>query len=370
MRFTVAIDTSPLQGDRSGVGRFVEGLLRSLNALDPTVDAPTLMPYVLSRHATDLAVGTIRLPWPAEVAVRLWEQLDHPSCRRSLGAADVVHGTNYIAPPTGGPTVVTVHDCSPLTHPLWCAPVVRRFAGVLRRAAARGVWIHVPSQHVATEARALLDTDRVVVIPHGPPEVVEPARTTPATRHEHLDGAPYIVAIGTLEQRKNLPRLVDAFGLVSEEQPDLHLVLVGGDGNDRSGVETALAALASAARGRVHLTGRVDESARLTWLRGARALAYPSLDEGFGLPLLEAMALDIPIVASTSGAIAETVDGAALLVDPLDVTALADGLVQAVHDSDTRIKLIADGRRRLGDFSWERTANEMTALYHRAARSR
>jgi glycosyltransferase involved in cell wall biosynthesis len=381
MDLTVAIDVSPLQGDRSGVGRFVDGLLRALPALDTEAGAPKVIPYVLSHRATGLSAGTVRLPWPAELAVRTWEHLDRPTCRRQLGTADVVHGTNYIAPPTGLPTVLTVHDCSPLSHPQWCTPVVRRFAAVVRRAAAHGAWIHAPSQHVADQAAALLGTDRVVVIPHGPPDptgtmsaglgaaghVVADTISGRTIRPDvMLDGAPYVVAIGTLEQRKNLARLVTAFAALGASHPDLHLVLVGGAGNDRVGIESAVNELPPAMQRRVHLTGRVAEAQRVAWLRGALMLAYPSLEEGFGFPLLEAMAAGIPIVGSTAGAIVETADGAAVLVDARDVDALAGGMARVASDDALRARLIADGQRRVGDFSWERTATEMIALYRRA----
>ena len=203
MTFTVAIDTTPLIGARAGVGEFTA---RIVEAITTTVDGPTVMPYVLSRRARDLPKGTRRLLLPAAAALPLWARVDRPRDRRSLRGADVVHGTNYIAPPTGWPTVLTVHDTSPFVSPGECAPAVRSFAPVVRRLVGNGAWIHTPSNAVAGQVREILRTDRVRAIHHGAPMLVHPRA------HPARPDRPYVLAIGTLEPRKNLERLVAAYG--------------------------------------------------------------------------------------------------------------------------------------------------------------
>ena len=361
---TVAIDIGSLIGRPTGVGRFTGHLVEALDALP---EPPQLRRYVLSGRAA-LPAGVVRLPYPARAALAAWGRADHPRGRRALRGADVVHGTNFVAPPTRWPTVITVHDCSPLTHPAMVHAVVRTFVPVLRRAVAAGAWIHTPSAYVADQVRELLATDRVRAIPHGSPAPL-PAdaagRALPPPLDE-LAGRPYVLAVGTVEPRKNLPRLVAAFGLLAADDADLHLVLAGPSGAGTDAVAAAVARLDGHARGRVVLTGWIDEAVRERLLAGARALAYPSLDEGFGLPLLEAFGAGVPTVAASAGSLPEVAGDAALLVDPTDVDALAAALDAALHDDAERARLVAAGRRRLPGYAWSTTAASMVDLYREA----
>jgi glycosyltransferase involved in cell wall biosynthesis len=181
-----------------------------------------------------------------------------------------------------------------------------------------------------------------------------------------LEGRPYVVTLGTREPRKNLPRLVLAFAAVHARHPELALVLVGGAGDDDAAIEAAIAALPPAARGRVIMTGWLGDDERTQVLAGASVLAYPSLDEGFGFPVLEAMQLGVPVVAARAGAIPEVAGDAAVLVDPLDAAALAGAVVDVLEDRRHREQLIAAGHARVGGFDWERQASSLVALYRDA----
>jgi glycosyltransferase involved in cell wall biosynthesis len=357
----VAIDVGPTIGSTTGIGRFVTQLVDALGRLD---EPPALERYVLSFRAA-LPRGVRRLPFPAGLTLRAWGRTDRPRARAALRGAEVVHGTNYVVPPSGLPSVVTVHDCSFVTRPELVGAAVRRFEPVLRRAVGRGAWIHAPSAYVGAQAGALLGTDRIRVVPHGPPPPVAVPSDLPPLAG--LDGRPYLLAIGTREPRKNLPRLVEAFGLIHAAHPELALVLAGADGPDRANIDAAVDRLAPTAVGRVLVTDWVSEARRADLVRGATVLAYPSLDEGFGFPLLEAMQLGVPVVAADAGAIPEVAAGAAVLVPPKDTAALAEALERAVTDTDLRARLIAAGFGRLGAFSWERTAAALNALYGEAA---
>jgi glycosyltransferase involved in cell wall biosynthesis len=180
-----------------------------------------------------------------------------------------------------------------------------------------------------------------------------------------LVGAPYVLALGTLERRKNLPRLVAAFGQLAAADPDVRLALAGSNGDDRDAINTAIDALHPKARERVLFTGRIDDRAKRWLLRHAQVLAYPSLDEGFGFPLLEAMGYNVPVVASTAGSIPEVAGEAALLVAPHDISALAEALQRTLTDSALRTQLIDAGNLRLKHYSWARTASCLIDLYAR-----
>lgn len=358
---TVAIDGSPLLGPLTGVGVAVGQMTEALSQRSDVV----LKPYALSMRGR-LRPGMVRLPLPAAVAQRLWSRFDFPRLDRRLGAAEVVHGTNYAVGPSRLPRVVTVYDCWFLRNAEHASPVVHRIGKVLRRAVAGGAVVHASSHATAEAVRELLATDRVETIPLA----ALPLPTAPnnaAAPIAELAGVPFIVAIGTLEKRKNLATLVAAFGQMAAAHDGLQLVLAGADGDDREAIDDALDALPGPLRERVMRTDRIDPDVKHWLLSNAQVLAYPSLDEGFGFPLLEAMQYRLPVVASTRGSIPEVAGNAALLVDPLDAAALAEALEVAVTDSAERRRLVTNGAARVASFSWADTAERLAGLYHRLA---
>jgi glycosyltransferase involved in cell wall biosynthesis len=372
---TVALDVTPLVGVRTGVGVAVAQLLAALARLD---DPPEVVPYALSRrarrHARDLPPGTRFPAVPAAIALRAWRRADRPRIDRALRPATVVHATNYLAPPSRLPTVVSVYDCSFMLHPEMCTPDVRAFEPVLRRAIGRGAIVHTGSHAVAGEIEALFGpglalAGRIAVVPLGAP----PPRPAPPPPDPAIDaltaGARTIVAIGRHEPRKCIPLLVQAFGRVASDRDDARLVLVGPAGPDRPAVEDALRALPPRVRARAHLAGSLDDDRRDALLHGATVLAYPSRYEGFGFPVLEAMQAGVPVVATATGAVTEVAGDAAVLVPTDDLDALAAALARVLDDGELRRSLVAAGRARGEQFSWDATAAGMAALYARATAS-
>jgi glycosyltransferase involved in cell wall biosynthesis len=355
----VAFDVGPLARQRTGVGLAVEAMRAALSDIDDL----ELVEYIISFRSTPPA-GTRRLPMPALLAHRLWAIADHPRGDRFLGKPAVVHGTNYVVPPSRVPQVVSVYDCWFLRNPTVARGEVHRAGRVLRRAIARGATVHASSSATAREIAELFPDSRVATIPLAALPVPEPSIEPPIPS---LIGRPYIAAIGTLERRKNLPVLVDAFGLLAAERDEILLVMAGSDGDDRPAINAAIDRLDTAAAKRVVMTGRVDEPARSWLVRNATVLAYPSLDEGFGFPLLDAMQVGVPIVASNRGSIPEVCGAAGLLCEPDDTSGLADNLAQTVFDSGTRERLLSAAAAQLANFSWQRCAADLAALYRRLA---
>jgi glycosyltransferase involved in cell wall biosynthesis len=304
------------------------------------------------------------VPMAATPLRTAWRHTDHPRIDRWIGPADVVHGTNFVVPPTAAAAVVTIHDLTHLRFPELCTRLVLQYPALVRRALDRGAVVHTVSEFVRGEVieHYGVPEDRVVAVPNGvtaPPLGSRPAGQAAA------GGERYVVAIGTVEPRKDLPGLVAAFDLVAAEDPDLRLVIAGADGWGADALTDAIAR--SPHRDRIARTGWVDEAARADLLAGSLALVLPSRYEGFGLPAIEAMAVGTPVIATAVGAIPEVVGDAARLVPAADVEELAAAITSLAASSELRAELATRGRARAALFSWERTVDGLESLWARVA---
>ncbi len=366
----VAVDVTPLLGAATGVHQTVAGLLAALPAAAPDI---TPVAYVLSGRTIlrpgarrALPGGARALPFPAALAVRAWGRWSHPRGDRWLHDVDVVHGTNYVAPPMSErPVVLTVNDCWAIAHPELCSREVAAAPAAVRRAVDRGAHLHVSTEFVADEVRRLYGADpaRIHVVPFGVPPL-GPAGPLPGA----MGGRPYVLALGALDHRKGVDSLVRSFEPVAADHPDLLLVVAGPDGGARAGVEAARAALPPAVGRRVMVLGAVDGATRSALLTHASVVAYPSVYEGFGLPVLEAMTVGVPVVATAVGGVPEVAGDAAELVAPGDDAALTAGLERTFGDEARRAELIAAGSRQVQQFSWERTARGLAEVWRLAVR--
>jgi glycosyltransferase involved in cell wall biosynthesis len=364
----VAVDaTSLLDAHVTGVGRFTTEVLTRL------ADRPDVAPtaFALSWRGrkrlpavTPAGARTARRPGAARPLRWLWSRVERPAVELWTGPVDVVHGPNFVVPPSRrAALVVTVHDLTCIRFPQLCTADTLRYPELIRRAIGWGAWIHTPSPAIADEVRDAfpVDPQRVVAIDNGAP--AEPGGD--AAEGRRLAGADrYVLSLGTVEPRKDLPSLVKAFGALAEDDPDLRLVVAGADG---WGADALTAEVDRSPHGdRVVRLGWVDDEARGSLLRGAAVFAYPSVYEGFGLPPLEAMAVGTPVVATATAVLRYTVGDAGVLVAPGDVEALADGLRRALDDEDLRRRITTRGRANVDRFSWTRTTEELVELYRRA----
>jgi glycosyltransferase involved in cell wall biosynthesis len=372
VRPTVAIDVTPLLGARSGIGAAVAEIVVALRALEA---GPDLIPYTLSTrarlHRDAVPTNTRFVPIPARILLASWVRADAPRIDRWLRPAHVVHATNYLAPPSRLPTIVSIYDCSFVRYPELCTPQVRAFEPAIRRAVARGATVHTGSEFVAGEIEEIFGpglraAGRLVVIPLGIPALGDGAQMPDAVAAA-LGDAPFVIAIGTLEPRKNFAHLVGAFGALAARHPALRLVIAGHDGPARPEIEAAIARLPVGARDRVVVAGSVSDAGRRALLENATLLAYPSIYEGFGFPVLEAMTAGVPVVAARAGSIPEVAGDAALLFEPTNEQDLADKMNRVMTDDATQSELIARGRDRVHAFSWDHTARALASCYRRVA---
>ena len=345
------------------MGQYAAALLDHLLAADPELTF-SLFAVGRQRGPASLPGGDRaqlhRLKVPARLVVAAWEIAGHPAGERFFGPADVVHGTNFWVPPLRRPNgVVTIHDLTFLLHPELCTPQVRRYnwilPGVLRRCAV----VLVPSRTVATQVAAELGfpPDRIVVTPEGirsgALDKAEPAAVP----------GDYVLFTGTQEPRKNLDRLLAAFGDLKDL--DLRLVIAGPGG--WGPVDLRLRAEELGVADRVTFTGYVPDAHLAGLLAGARAFVFPSLYEGFGLPPLEAMAAGIPVVAASAGSLPEVLGDAPLWCDPLDPGSIAAAIRRAVTDDAARVAATTAGRAQAARYTWRETARLTLEAYRRAA---
>ncbi len=363
----LAFDCTYALSPRTGVGTFADAVLGRL-AARADVD---VRGYAVAGPAWAAAGGAVghgvrvgarsRLLSP-RWARSAWRRGDVPPIEWITGRVEVAHSPNFVAPPTRrAASVATVHDLTFVHHPQWCTTdTVDWFGPLIAAAVRRGAWIHTVSAHVAAEVVDAFgaDPERVRFVPNAadplpPADPADGARLAGAER--------YVVALGTIEPRKNLGRLVAAFDAVAATDPDLRLVVAGGRGWDTDAYDAAVAA--SPHRGRIVELGRVDDHQRAALVRGALAMAYVSLYEGFGIPPLEAMGVGTPVLAADVGAIRETCGDAARYADPTDVDDLAAGLAEITSDEALRTRLAAAGRQRADQFSWDATTDGLVQLY-------
>jgi len=370
----VALDATPLLGLPTGVGAFCEGALAALAqrpALTVQAFAVSWRRRSLIDHRLPRGVTARQRPMPARPLHKLWERSDVPPVEWFVGAADVVHGTNFVVPPTRhAAAVVSVHDLTPLHYPELCNAATLAYPRLIERALDRGAWVHADSAFVAAEVVDAFeaDPDRVRSVSPGVPDLpeIDAVQAEDAQRRLLPSGTGrYCLAIGTAEPRKDLPGLVRAFDAVAARHPDVSLVLAGPPGWGEEKLEAALAA--SRWRTRIVRTGWLEPLDLAALLARAAVLAYPSLYEGFGFPPLQAMRARVPVVATRAGSLPEVLGNGALMVEPGDPDSLAAGLETCLSDGRTREALVAAGAAWSARFSWQRCGEGLEALYRDAA---
>ncbi len=360
----VALDVSAAPARLAGAGRYMAELVTHLTEVDLEIvtrrnDESRWIPVRGSVH------GIVASPRP----VRLLEEALWLGWSKPARQSDLWHGPHYTMPlVTRRPVVVTVHDMTFFSHPEWHeAAKVAFFRSAISRAARRAAAVVCVSEATASEFADLAPRAPVVVAPHG----VDVVRFRPdadgdgdiLTRAGLDREVPAIVFVGTLEPRKGVDTLVDAFANVARAHPEVELWLAGQPGWGLD-VDTLIAS--SPARERIRRLGFVDDELLAPLLRRADVVAYPSRGEGFGLPVLEALACGSPVVTTRGTVMEEVAGGCATLVHPGDARELADALSALLEAGRHDVHRAARGVARAREFTWERSARAHVTAYERA----
>jgi glycosyltransferase involved in cell wall biosynthesis len=349
----VAFDVTPVISGSTGIARYTTQLADALER-----ESTDVRRFAVGRAAFPVPSGARHLQVPARVLERWWRVVEWPRAEQLVKGADLVHATGPLTPATRRPLVVTVHDVAALRYPdLHPARHVNQQRAQLK-ALGRAAAIAAVSASTADELANLgIAADRIVVTPLGltplPEPVASPDRPEPG----------YVLAVGETSPRKRYPTLLRALAQLDGQ---LRLVMAGPPGGDEQRIQKLVAELGLTSR--VQRFGAVSDASLSGLYEGALALCFPSIAEGFGLPVLEAMACGVPVVVSDIPVMHEVAGDAAAMYVPVDDTgAWAAALAEIAALTDRRDALAVAARDQAAAFTWDRTAKATVRAYELAA---
>lgn len=377
----VAINYTPAHEQGGGIGRYVRELVAALAAYDSQSAYRLFVMGTGDRKfgkAQPSPVGA-NFEWRSSsltplTFARLWHRARLPiPVDLWTGPIRLFHETDFVLPPTlpWTRTLLTVHDLSFVRVPDAAPPSLKAYLdATVPRSVQRADHILADSQATKDDLIALYGTplDKISVLLSGVTsrfnrDPVDPALRARLRAEYHLGDFPFILAIGTVQPRKNYERIIRALAALPDDLRETRLVIVGGKGWLESPIYRAVEELGL--QDRVIFTGFMDDELLPTLYKLARCLAFPSLYEGFGLPILEAMACGTPVLTAGISSMLEVAGDATILVDPLSVEQIREGLAALLSDQPLREQLIAAGVAQAARFTWQQAAAQLYGIYAR-----
>lgn len=364
----VGIELTPLTYTLTGVGYYLRHVVRELMAVMPSGDLRGFIAGIRTLQTETGMIPCRRLPVPPRILNVMWERGGRPCVDTCLGGVDVYHAVNYLLPPLKQARgVLSIHDLGFLREPGWSSPAAhQRFRRSIQRDALRADVVIACSRATKADIVSLLGVppERVQVIYDAADTIFTPVDRDAATRrvHETLRiESPYLLFVSTIEARKNVTGLLDAFARADIPHT---LVIAGAPGWGADAVMRRVEMLGLSKR--VLFTGYIpDRSLFPALYSAADVFVFPSLHEGFGLAVLEAMACGCPVIVSNTSSLPEVGGDAPVYVEPLDVDALASAMERVVDNRGLRDAMREKGLARAREFSWRNCAKETLECYRR-----
>ena len=375
----IAIDYTPACEQGGGIGRYVRELTAALARLDRGMEYRLFVSGASRPLPPPPASNFVwkPTPIPPRWLARAWHRARMPiPAEVFTGQIDLFHATDFVLPPTlpSTRTLLTVHDLSFVRVPQAASPPLKAY---LDRVVPRSVKM---ADHILADSQATKDdllelystaADKITVLYSGVDSrfqrITNAAVLEQAKAKYGLTGVDYLLSVGTVQPRKNYSRVIRALAGLRQQGYDLHYAIAGGKGwlEDEMHQTIAETRLGDA----VHLPGFVDDDDLPALYSAARTLVIPSLYEGFGLPILEAMACGTPVITSSLSSLPEVAGKAGILVNPLDISAIGDAILRIESDSQHRAFLIDAGYQQVRKFTWERAARQLKSIYEHLLRS-
>lgn len=371
---TIAIDYTPAYEQGGGIGRYVRELTVALSQLDQTTDYKL---FVSGATRTQLPQATAaNFSWkPTRLSpkwlARIWHRLRLPiPVEVFTGSVDLFHATDFVLPPTlpATKTLLTVHDLSFVRVPDTASPSLKAYLdNVVPRSVKKAGHVLADSQATKDDLIALYNTppDKITVLLSGVSEQFEPVtdkKILQSVREKYyLNDKPYIFSVGTVQPRKNYSRVIRSLDQLRQRGIDIHYAIAGGSGWLEDEMYETIKE--TNMQDYVHLLGFVDDGDLPALYSNSECLVITSLYEGFGLPILEAMACGVPVITSNLSSLPEVAGDATLLVNPLDTEAITENLHQLLTSPTQRNQLRDAGFQQVNNFTWGESARHLKSIY-------
>ena len=367
----ILIDYRPALRNRTGVGEFVHNLVTALSRTRPTGPSHPEVPQITAfssswkdrlqqNHGLPKNIRTVDQKIPVTLLNFAWHRANWPPVELLTGTDyDVVPSPHPLLLPTrSAASVITIHALDFLDHVDRTSSEIRRdYQSLVKQHVKMADQVVVPSHYTAIEVERRLgvSAEMISLCWNGAPDW-KPRRQVPRNGH--------LLFVGTLAPRKNIAGLLDAYELLLKRQQGLPDLIMVGTKPDELQLSTRLQRPPLA--GRVRCPGYVDRSTLKALYTDAVLLVMPSFDEGFGLPVLEAMTMGVPVVSSNRGALPEVLGEAGLLIDPLNSTTIAEAITQILTDNSLMTQCITRGIDQAKLFTWKASAEALYAAYEKA----
>jgi len=360
---------------KTGVSRYTRELVKNLLKIDKDnqyklyagvlKQFPAVLNFIKELKAEGYKFQSYIYPIPPKFAEKYWNRWRVMDIERLIGKVDVFHCSDWTQPRCRGKKIATVHDLTPILfakyHEAYLIDCFKQNLKLIEKEVDQVITVSKATEEDLVN-NSIITRDKVEVIYSGVDKKFAPASETECNRVKtkyKLD-KPYILSVGTKEPRKNIGRLIEAFQSLANQ--DIDLVLAGKYGwgeNHMSNLKSQMS--------NIKEIGFVGDKDLPAFYSGAQVFAYPSLYEGFGMPILEAMACGCPVITSNISSLPEVAGDAALLVYPKDEKEIAKAMMALVDDEKLRNKLIKRGYEQVKKFSWQKTAEKTLELYHKIA---